>query len=89
MSLLNKSKQEIIAEFAIEKNDTGSSEVQCAIATNQINTLTEHMKVHKKDYSSKRGLLVLVGKRRRMLDHLKAEDLGRYKTLIKNLGVRK
>ena len=89
MSLVNKSKQEIIAEFQREKNDTGSAEVQCAIVTAQILNLTEHMKVHKKDYSSKRGLLTLVGKRRRMLDHLKKEDSSRYEALIKKLGIRK
>ena len=89
MSLLNKSKKEIIAEFATEPKDTGSAEVQCAIVTSQINNLTAHMKVHKKDNSSKRGLLVLVGKRRRMLDHLKKEDSKRYEALIKKLGVRK
>jgi small subunit ribosomal protein S15 len=89
MSLLNKSKQAIIAEFQVTKNDTGSAEVQCAILTSQINNLTEHMKVHRKDFSSKRGLLTLVGKRRRMLDHLKKEDSKRYDTLIKKLDIRK
>jgi small subunit ribosomal protein S15 len=89
MSLLNKSKQETIAEFAREKNDTGCPEVQCAIITRQMESLTEHMKVHKKDHSSKRGLLALVGKRRRILDHLKKEDSKRYEALIKKLNIRK
>jgi small subunit ribosomal protein S15 len=89
MSLLNKSKKEIISTFARDKNDTGSAEVQCAIITSQINNLTEHMKVHRKDFSSKRGLLILVGKRRRLLDHLKKEDGKRYETLIKKLDIRK
>lgn len=89
MSLLNKSKKEVIAEFAKEKNDTGSAEVQCAIATVQINKLTEHLKIHKKDYASRRGLMILVGKRRRILDHLKAKSNERYEALIKKLEIRK
>lgn len=89
MSLLNKSKKEVIAEFAKESNDTGSAEVQCAIATLQINKLTEHLKVHKKDYSSRRGLLILVGQRRRLLDHLKSKSVERYEALIKKLDIRK
>ncbi|MBL6665071.1 MAG: 30S ribosomal protein S15 [Rickettsiales bacterium] len=89
MSLLNKSKKEVIAEFAKENNDTGSAEVQCAIATLQINILTEHLKVHRKDHSSRRGLLILVGKRRRLLDHLKAKSQDRYEALIKKLELRK
>ncbi len=89
MSLLNKSKKEIISAFARDKNDTGSTEVQCAILTSQIDNLTSHLKSHRKDFSSRRGLLILVGKRRRLLDHLKKEDSSRYEVLIKKLDIRK
>lgn len=89
MSLLNKSKKEIISAFARVKNDTGSAEVQCAIITSQIDNLTTHLQTHRKDFSSRRGLLILVGKRRRLLDHLKKEDNSRYETLIKKLEIRK
>ena len=89
MSLLNKSKKEVIAEFAKVKNDSGSVEVQSAIITKQLNNLTEHLKTHKKDFSSRRGLLILVGKRRRLLDYLKASDVKRYEVLIKKLDIRK
>jgi small subunit ribosomal protein S15 len=89
MSLLNKSKKEVIAEFATVKNDSGSVEVQSAIITKQLNNLTEHLKTHKKDFSSRRGLLILVGKRRRLLDYLKASDVKRYEVLIKKLDIRK
>lgn len=88
MSLL-KSKKETIKKFAQSKEDSGSVEVQCAIITNQINNLTEHLKVHKKDFSSKRGLLILVGRRRRLLDYLKANSSERYENLIKKLDIRK
>lgn len=89
MSLLNQTKKEVIAQFAKDSNDTGSAEVQCAVATLQINKLTEHLKTHKKDYASRRGLIILVGKRRRLLDHLKAKSQERYADLIKKLDIRK
>lgn len=89
MSLLTKSKKQVVAEFAQAKNDTGSVEVQCAIMTKQINNLTEHLKIHRKDFSSRRGLLILVGKRRRLLDYLKGESEKRYEDLIKKLEIRK
>lgn len=89
MSLLTKSKKELMAEFATTKADTGSAEVQCAIITQQVVNLTEHLKIHKKDFSSRRGLLILVGRRRRLLNHLKSESNERYETLIKKLGIRK
>ncbi len=89
MSLSTKSKQQLVAEFAQTKNDTGSVEVQCAIMTQQINNLTEHLKAHKKDHSSRRGLLILVGKRRRLLDYLKVNSQSRYDDLIKKLDIRK
>jgi len=89
MSFATKTKKEIIADFAQEKKDTGSIEVQCAIITAQIDNLTEHLKTHKKDFSSRRGLLILVGKRRRLLDYLKGADAKRYDALIKKLDIRK
>jgi small subunit ribosomal protein S15 len=89
MSLITKSKKEVIKEFSQDKKDTGSSEVQCAIMTKQIDNLTGHLKVHKKDFSSRRGLLILVGKRRRLLDYLKSTSVSRYESLIKKLDIRK
>lgn len=89
MALLDKSKKEVILAFARDKNDTGSAEVQCAIITSQIENLTKHLQTHRKDFSSRRGLLILVGKRRRLLDHLKKEDNNRYEDLIKKLEIRK
>jgi len=84
-----KTKKEIIVEFAKKKNDTGCVEVQCAIITKQIDNLVEHLKSHKKDHSSRRGLLILVSKRRRLLDYLKAESADSYENLIKKLEIRK
>jgi small subunit ribosomal protein S15 len=78
MSFFNKSKKEVIAEFAQEKKDSGSVEVQCAIITRQIENLTEHLKIHKKDFSSRRGLLILVGKRRSLLEYLNSGVSIRY-----------
>lgn len=92
-SILTKSKKEIIQEFAQTnkegKTDTGSVEVQCAIITKQINELTQHLKVHKKDFSSRRGLLILVSRRRSLLDYLKSKSVERYTNLIKKLEIRK
>lgn len=82
-------KKEIIESFRIHEKDTGSPEVQIALLTERINYLTEHFKVHKKDHHSRRGLLKLVGQRRRLLDYLKGIDRDRYKTLIDRLGIRK
>lgn len=89
MSLLNQTKKEIIAEFAKDKNDTGTAEVQCAVITLQMNKLTEHLKTHKKDHASRRGLIILVGKRRKLLDYLKSKSNDRYTSLIKRLDIRK
>ncbi|MGB3346825.1 MAG: 30S ribosomal protein S15 [Candidatus Humimicrobiia bacterium] len=89
MSLSKEEKQKIIEEYKIHENDTGSSEVQLAILTQEINNLTEHLKAHKKDFHSRRGLLKKVGRRRRLLEYLKTRDTGRYKKLIKKLGLRK
>ncbi len=89
MSIASERKTEVIKENATKPNDTGSPEVQVAILTERINTLTEHFKTHKKDHHSRRGLLVMVGRRRRLLDYLKAKDVERYNQLIKKLGIRK
>ncbi len=89
MSIEKAKKVEVIKEFAQAKGDTGSPEVQVAILTNRINTLTEHFRTHKKDFHSRRGLLVMVGRRRRLLDYLKSKDQARYESLIARLGIRK
>lgn len=89
MSILTKSKKEVVKEFAQGSKDTGSTEVQCAVITKQINNLTSHLKIHKSDFSSKRGLLILVGRRRRLLDYLKSKSSDRYEALIKKLEIRK
>ncbi|MGD8325954.1 MAG: 30S ribosomal protein S15 [Sphingomonadales bacterium] len=89
MSVTAERKQELIKEYATQDGDTGSPEVQVAILTERINNLTGHFKDHAKDNHSRRGLLVMVNKRRRLLDYLKKKDEGRYKTLIERLGLRK
>jgi small subunit ribosomal protein S15 len=89
LAINKEDKQEIIKEYQIHENDTGSPEVQLAILTHEINNLTEHLKIHKKDFHSRRGLLKKVGRRRRLLEYLKAKDIERYKSLIKKLGLRK
>lgn len=78
-----------IAEHRLHETDTGSTEVQVALLTERINHLTEHLKVHKKDHHSRRGLLMLVGRRRRLLDYLKSNDVERYRALIAKLGLRR
>ena len=82
-------KQAIIEAYAIHEGDTGSPEVQIAILTNRINTLTEHLKVNKKDHHSRRGLLKMVGHRRNLLGYLQKKDINRYREIIKKLGIRK
>ena len=82
-------KNEIIAKFAIHEGDTGSPEVQIALLTQRINHLNEHLKAHKQDNHSRRGLLKMVGKRRGLLDYLKAKDIERYRAIIEALGLRK
>ena len=89
MSVTAERKQEIIEDNAREKGDTGSPEVQVAILTERINNLTEHFKTHAKDNHSRRGLLMMVNKRRSLLDFLKREDADRYTALIAKLGLRK
>ena len=88
--MITKEKKEaIIKEYAVKEGDTGSPEVQVAILTTRINELNEHLKIHKKDHHSRRGLLKMVGKRRNLLNYLKARDIERYRTLIEQLGLRK
>lgn len=82
-------KQEIINEYKRHEGDTGSPEVQVALLTERITYLTDHFKTHKKDHHSRRGLLQMVGQRRRLLDYLIKQDIGRYKTIIKALGLRR
>ena len=89
MALSKDKKAAIVSEFARSKGDTGSVEVQVALLTDRINTLTEHMKEHKHDYHTNRGLLQLVGKRKSLLDYLKREDVQRYRELIEKLKLRK
>jgi len=89
MSITAEKKQELIKEYAINDGDTGSPEVQVAILTHRIVHLTEHFKTHKKDNHSRRGLLMLVNKRRKLLDYLNSKEADRYKALIKSLGLRK
>lgn len=87
--ITKEKKQEIIKEYARFEGDTGSPEVQVAVLTYNINSLTEHMKVHKHDFHSQRGLMKMVGRRRNLLAYLKGKDLDRYRTLIERLGLRK
>lgn len=89
MSVTPELKQEIIKDNARQANDTGSPEVQVAILTSRIKTLTEHFKLHHKDNHSRRGLLMMVNKRRSLLDYLKKRDVDRYNALIQKLGLRK
>ena len=89
MSISADKKSELVKEFATDDTDTGSPEVQVAILSERITNLTEHLKTHKKDHHSRRGLLVMVGRRRRLLDYLKGKKADRYNTLIKRLGLRR
>jgi small subunit ribosomal protein S15 len=82
-------KTEIIADYATNEGDTGSPEVQVALLSRRINELTEHLKVHKHDHHSRRGLLLLVGRRRRLLQYLARTDIARYRALIQRLGLRR
>ena len=89
MALAKEAKTEIIGQYRTHEVDTGSPEVQVALLTQRINGLTEHFKTHAKDHHSRRGLLKLVGRRRRLLDYLKKTDQDRYRTIIDRLGIRK
>lgn len=87
--LATENKQEIINKFQTHEGDTGSPEVQIALLSGRITYLTEHFRTHKKDHHSRRGLLKIVGQRRRLLDYLKKKDVERYRTVIKELGIRR
>jgi small subunit ribosomal protein S15 len=89
MTLTVEQKQEIVAKHGRGDNDTGSTEVQVALLTARINELTEHLREHRKDHHSRRGLLMLVGKRRRLLQYLQRTDIDRYRGLIQELGLRR
>jgi len=89
MSITAERKQAVVQEYATKSGDTGSPEVQVAILSERINNLTEHLGSHQKDHHSRRGLLVMVGQRRRLLDYLKRKDAKRYDDLIKRLGLRR
>jgi small subunit ribosomal protein S15 len=89
LSTTKEQKTELISQYKTHDGDTGSPEVQIALLSNRINYLTEHFKTHAKDHHSRRGLLKLVGRRRRLLDYLKKCDLERYRTIIDKLGIRK
>ena len=89
MPLDNATKQKIMSEYATVEGDTGSPEVQVAMLTQRIKDLTEHMKEHKHDHHSRRGLLLLVGQRRRLLNYLAKKDINRYRSLIERLGLRR
>lgn len=88
MAVSKERKAELIKEFGKDANDSGSAEVQVAILTERIRELTEHVKVHKKDHHTRRGLLMLVGKRRRLLSYIKERDINNYRELIAKLGIR-
>lgn len=87
--MLKERKQEIIETYKLKEGDTGSPEVQIAILTERINHLTEHLKTHKKDHHSRRGLLMMVGKRRNLLGYLMKKDIERYRAIIEKLNIRK
>ncbi len=89
MVLSKENKESVMSRFSSHEGDTGSPEVQTALLTERINGLTEHLKTHKKDHHSRRGLLKMVGKRRRLLTYLQDKNVNRYRTLVKELGLRK
>jgi len=89
MPLTTEQKQPLISEYRIHETDTGSAEVQVALLTKRINDLTEHLKAFKKDHHSRRGLLMMVGKRRRLLEYIKKQNVAKYRELIERLGLRR
>jgi small subunit ribosomal protein S15 len=89
MALTREAKSNLISRFRIRAKDTGSPEVQVALLSERINYLNDHFRMHRKDHASRRGLLIMVGKRKRLLEYLKRQDAERYKRVIENLGIRK
>ena len=89
MSITTERKSELLREYALHEGDTGSPEVQVAILSERIKNLTEHLQTHSKDFHSRRGLLIMVGQRRRLLDYLKRKEISRYEALIQRLGLRR
>ena len=89
MSITAERKQELIKDYAVHEGDTGSPEVQVAVLSERIANLTEHLQVHKKDFHSRRGLLMMVGQRRRLLDYVKRAEVKRYERLVERLGLRR
>ena len=89
MTLTQERKQEIVSKFGDSASDTGKAEVQIALMTDRINDLNQHLRTHRKDHHSRRGLLMLVGRRRRLLNYLQRSDLERYRALVRELGLRK
>jgi small subunit ribosomal protein S15 len=87
--LTSNDKQKLIEQFKVHESDTGSPEVQVGLLTHRISYLTEHLKIHKKDHHSRRGLLILVGRRRRLLNYVKNKDVKRYRAIIETLGLRR
>jgi small subunit ribosomal protein S15 len=89
MTMTQERKAELVSQFGDSPQDTGKAEVQIALLTERINELTDHLRTHKKDHHSRRGLLMLVGRRRRLLGYLQREDLERYRSIIRELGLRR
>ena len=89
MVLTSENKKKLIEKFQLHESDTGSPEVQVGLLTNRISYLTDHLKIHKKDHHSRRGLLKLVGRRRRLLNYVRSKDVNRYRTIIEELGLRR
>ncbi len=89
MTVTQERKRELVEQFGSSPTDTGRTEVQVALLTERINDLTEHLRTHRKDHHSRRGLLMLVGRRRRLLNYLRRDDLERYRTVIRELGLRR
>jgi small subunit ribosomal protein S15 len=89
MTLTQEKTQELVQKFGDSATDTGKTEVQVALLTERINQLTEHLRTHRKDHHSRRGLLMLVGRRRRLLNYLQRDDLERYRSLVRELGLRR
>ena len=89
MPLTKERKEEIIKDFGANENDSGSSDVQIAMLTERINDLTQHLKIHRKDFASRRGLLMLVAQRRALLDYVRRKDVDRYVSLLERLGIRR